>query len=93
MLLGKCSVVSLRTDEIQSFDTKLNVVKACKQIKPNFYANDDLPPEKQTILFVLRQARRKFPAKIDGCSSTGGKIYVYLKDEGEAASNNGRKLV
>ena len=48
--------------KMKSFSGKLNIIKACKAKKPNFYANDDLPAEKQTIMYVIRETKRKFPA-------------------------------
>ena len=57
----------------------MNIIKACKTVKPNFFVNDDLSAEKKTIMYVIRQAKRKSLQKIDGCSSVGGKIMHILK--------------
>ena len=46
--------------------------------KKNFYAND-ICPEKQRIMYVLRQAKRKFQDKVSGSACIEGRIYVWLK--------------
>ena len=77
--------------KFNNFENKMNVIRACRALKPNFYANDDLTPEKQTILYALRQCKKKYPNKVDGCSSIGGQIFVYLKDSASTStSTNGR---
>ena len=73
--------------KLRSFETKMNIIKACKTVKPKFFVNDDLSAEKQTIMYVIRQAKRKFPQKIDGCSSIGGKIFAYVKDVNDEGTN------
>ena len=72
--------------KMKSFTNKMNIIKACQTSKPNFYANDDLPAEKQTILYVVRQAKKKFPEKISGCSSNGGKLFAYVKPDPQTVS-------
>ena len=65
--------------KFKSLETKKKVMDTCKNLKPNFYTSDDLSREKQNILYVLRQAKRKFPNKISGSTSLDGRIYVWLK--------------
>ena len=77
--------------KFKNFDCKMKVINACRTQKPRFYANDDLTPEKQTVLYALRQARRRFPDKVDGCSSTGGKIYAYMKSGATTATGGGSR--
>ena len=50
--------------KMKSFTAKINIIKACQTSKPNFYANDVLPAVKQTILYVVRQAKKKLPDTI-----------------------------
>ena len=73
--------------KFKNHDSKMNVISACRTKKPRFYAIDDLSSEKQTILYVLRQTKKRFPEKVDGCSSNGGRIYAYMK--GGAATSSG----
>ena len=65
------------------------MIKACRATKPEFFANDDLIPEKQTIMYALRQSKKKFPNVVDGSSSTGGRIFVYVKTG--ASTSSGRR--
>jgi len=85
--------------KMKNLSGKLNIIKSCKSVKPSFYANDDLPAEKQTILYVVRQAKKKFPEKISGCSSNGGRLFAYMKPEiqnpsvsADAVSNRNRRV-
>lgn len=59
-------------------DLKQEILYACRQQKPNFYVNESLTPSRNTIMFALRKAKKKFPAKISFCRSYEGSINVYL---------------
>ena len=52
-------------------------------MKPNLFANDDLSAEKQTILYVVRQAKKKFPSSVKGYSSTDGRLFAYIRNNDE----------
>ena len=78
--------------KMKSSADKENVKKACKAMKPNnFFANDDLSAEKQTILYVVRQAKKKFPSIVKGYSSTDGRLFAYIKNEDETENEASRR--
>ena len=61
-------------------DMKIDIMKAAKTVKPeNLFINESLTPVRQTIHYVLRKAKKKFPEKISGISTFDGKIMVYVK--------------
>ena len=71
---------------------KENVKKTCKPMKLNFFfANDDLSAEKQTILYVVRQAKKKFPSIVKGYSSTDGRLFAYIKNDEETENEASRR--
>ena len=60
-------------------ETKHNLMATCKRVKPsNLYINDSLTPTRNTILYGLRQAKKRLPGKISGCGSVDGRVYVWL---------------
>ena len=58
-------------------DLKNDILSACRNIKPNFYVNESLTPVRSSILYVLRQARRK-KNRLSGCSSIGGRVFAWV---------------
>ena len=43
-------------------ETKQDLLKACRVVKPrNFYVNETLTRTRSTVLYGLRQARKKYP--------------------------------
>ena len=61
-------------------ETKHNLMATCKRVKPsNLYINDSLTPTRNTILYGLRQAKKRLPGKISGCGSVDGRVFVWLK--------------
>ena len=69
--------------EMKSPSDKDNVKKACKAMKPNFFANGDFSAEKRTILYVERQAKKKFPSLVKGYSSTDERLFAYARNDNE----------
>ena len=66
--------------------TKSDILSACKTAKPkDLYANDDLTPFKASILYALRQVKRRFPDKVGACGSRDAKVYVFMKPPNPAA--------
>lgn len=59
-------------------DLKTDILSACRQIRPKFYINESLTPARNTIMYALRKARKKFPAKISFCRSYDGNISAFL---------------
>ena len=41
------------------------------------YTNESLTPKRRTILFRLRQMKKKFPALVKGCTSQDGRVYAF----------------
>ena len=63
-------------------DLKRDILSACRQMKPKFYANESLTPLRSTILYVLRKMRRLHNNRIRGCSSIDGKVCAWVRPQG-----------
>ena len=66
-------------------DLKVDVLNACKQLKPDIYVSESLTPIRNTIMFVLRRAKRMFPKKISGYNTNDGNVYVWMKPSNPSA--------
>ena len=74
--------------KFRDVDVKKSMFSACRVAKPiDLYANDDLTPLKTSIIYGLRQARKRFPQIVDGCGSRDGKVYVFTKPPNPTARN------
>ena len=61
-------------------NTKMDILNTCRKRKPEkFFINEFLTPQRQTISFVLRKARKEFPNIVSGSTSFEGKIFVWVK--------------
>jgi hypothetical protein len=61
-------------------DLKESILHACRSLRPSdLYINESLTRTRSTILYVLRNAKKRFPDKIDGCGSVGGRVRVFVK--------------
>ena len=62
-------------------DLKKDILFACKNIKPGFYANESLTPIRNTILFGLRNMRKDPTASaiVKGASSYDGRVFAWVK--------------
>ena len=61
-------------------ETKQDLLKACSAVKPrNFYKSESLIRKRSTVLYGLRQARKKHPNIIGGCGSQDGKVYAWIR--------------
>ena len=66
--------------KLSHHDLKEDLLKAARTVKPDrLYINESLTPLRRTIHYVLRKARKKFPAKISGVITADGKVIVYVK--------------
>ena len=45
--------------KLKNTEVKTSLIASSKTYKPGFFINDDLSPQKQTIVHVLRQAKRQ----------------------------------
>ena len=41
------------------------------------YTNESLTPKRRTMLFTLRQMKKKFPAVVKGCTSQEGRVFAF----------------
>ena len=70
-------------------DTKIDMFSASKQVQPkNFYMKEYLTPNRNTILYALRQAKKKHPNKISSCKSIDGKVYAWLPPSDHAVTRS-----
>ena len=70
-------------------DIKGDILKACKQLKPKIYINESLTPVRSTIMYILRRAKKNPHSKVVGCSSSGGRVFAYVKAS-DAAQQDAR---
>ena len=69
-------------------DIKHDLLKACRAMKPpNLFINESLTKTRNTALFGLRQARKKYPKVVAGCGSTDGRVYAWIKPPNSDAEN------
>lgn len=83
-----------RTIAVKFKKTELrdDIVASCKSVKPRkIFFNECLTPTRSTILFALRQAKKKFPNKVSGCGSINGRVFVWVKPLTEGASTRNSK--
>ena len=60
--------------------TKNDILSAARKLRrPQFFANESLTPPRQTIAYVLREAKKEFPNIISGCSTRDGHVCVWMK--------------
>jgi len=77
-------------------DMKNDLLIACRQSKPSdFYISENLIPKRSSILYNLRQAKKKYPSIVAGCSSRDMKIYAWIKPNDQNTSNarNSRMMI
>ena len=60
--------------------TKLDVISSSRTKKcTDLYVNEFLTPQRQTIAYVLRKAKKECPNIVSGSSSIDGKNFVWIK--------------
>ena len=61
-------------------DMKMEILTRARKKKPEkIFINECLTPTQQTISYVLRKAKKDFPALVSGSTTFDGKNYVWLK--------------
>ena len=61
-------------------DCKKDILTSSRKVKPkDLFIRENLTTMRNSILFVLRKARREFPDIISGCSSIDGNVYAWVK--------------
>ena len=59
---------------------KIDIVSSAKTVRPaNLYISECLTPQRETIAYVLRRAKREFPDIVAGSSTQEGKNVVWVK--------------
>ena len=74
--------------KVVNTQVKTDLMLACKSSKPtNLYLNDNLTPTRARILFTLRQAKKKKPNVVQGCTSVRGDIFAWIKSPNPSGKN------
>ena len=65
-------------------DLKKDILFACKELKPGFYANESLTPLRNTILYGLRKMKRDDTASavVRGASTYDGRVFAWIRTPG-----------
>ena len=71
---------------------KSSIKSKCKVKKPKFFVNEDLPSEKQTILYVLRKCKKKYPNIVSGSASIDGHISAWIKPQSPNETAQNRRV-
>ena len=75
-------------------DVKQNISKNCKVVKPKkFYINESLTPLRNTILYVMRQVKKKHPSVINICNSSDGSVVAWLHAASASAKTKYWKII
>ena len=69
-------------------DLKRDLLYACRQVRPNFYVNENLTPIRNTIMFALRKMKHLHRDVVDGVSTMDGRVFAWIKPEDSAGSSN-----
>ena len=60
--------------------SKLDILSSLKSVRPpNLFISESLTPQRQTIAYVLRRAKREYPDVVAGSNTIEGKNYVWVK--------------
>ena len=75
-------------------DVKQNILRSCKVVKPEkFYINENLTPLRNTILYVMRQAKKKHPSVINSCNSSDSSVVAWLHAASASAKTKYLKII
>ena len=67
---------------------KNDLLVACRQCKPNdFYISENLIPKRNNIMYRLRQAKKRYPHIVSGCSTKDMRVYAWIKPSDPHATN------
>ena len=75
-------------------DTKREIMMTkCDNSDPQhtLFTNECLTPKRRSILFALRQMKKKFPAVVKGCTSQDGRVYAFTPST--SASRDRKHLI
>lgn len=65
--------------KLNRHDLKADILNACKQFKPTFFVNESLTPSRNQAFYVLRQAKKRYPSRLLGCSTSDCSVYAYVQ--------------
>lgn len=69
-------------------EVKNDLLRVCRSVKPaNIYVNESLTKVRSTVLYGLRQAKKKFPSIISGCGSSEGQVIAWIKPPNPQSPN------
>ena len=75
-------------------NTKVDLLGAARRMKPeNIFINESLTPQRQTILFALRRAKKECPRVISGSSTSDGRVYVWVKPQDSMNNSRDTRLL
>jgi len=76
-------LVKLRDGEIKN-----DILQACRTTKPaRLFVGDNLTPIRASILYALRQVKKKCPDKLEYCGSRDGRVFIWIKSAGASGRN------
>ena len=86
-------IVKLHTKELKN-----DLLVSSKTYKPTgMFIRENLSPVRNSILFVLRKAKKEFSNVISGCNSINGNVFVWIKAQNgrgqSTATRDSRMLV
>ena len=72
-------------------EIKNDILTACRTAKPSgLFVNENLTPLRASILYTLRQIKKRRPDKIEFCGSREGRVFCWIKPTNDHGKN--RKL-
>ena len=75
-------------------DIKQNNLKSCTVVKPTkFNVIESLTSLRNTILYVMRQAKKKHPSVINSCNSSDGSVVAWLHAATASGKTKFRKII
>ena len=84
---------SAHANDIRSIHVKLSkqelkndIIATSRSVKPDkLFFNENLSPIRNSIMFVLRKAKKDFPNIVSGCNSIDGSVFVWIKSPNHGA--------
>ena len=74
--------------KLHNKELKTDLITASKKVRPDsIFINENLSPIRSTILYALKEAKRKFPNTLAGCGFYNGKVFVHVRPPNPSAPN------
>jgi len=75
--------------KLSSEHLKNDILNACKKVKPpKLFIGENLIASRSSILYSLRQMKKKYPDKIEFCGSRNGRVFLWIKSAGGKPPNH-----